>query len=424
MKISDQKEKILNKIKDQSKLIFCDDFEIVIQENYTKGIVYRNQKKIYQKSFEEVWVGLRILQRKQLGQAYGVISNDADISELVEKAILSSSHSQADPWFHFPVWRPWHNQIDQLKKNTINTLSEDIEPTSQGSVYSLEESIQSELLTSLIFRKSEKKSIFLESKDIDRNFMIYNEGGFFLKDKGVSQEFLQEKFKMLECAEDFSQQEIKNLLLSPQVLTKLLRFIVPIFDLKEKMEPPLLKGEKIFSECINLVASGTSPLSEMQKYFFDIEGVPIKKNTLVSRGILSNYFFDTYLASKENAMSSGNRVRYVGEPKPTLGAYYNYLEPNPHQSEKEICSEIESGAVVEFLEKIQIEPSQEVMKAKVFILGHGYEVLKSKKAPRRNIFIQCSIFDLLNNAVQLTNNIKFYGRIGSPWGLFKINPQK
>jgi PmbA protein len=272
--------------------------------------------------------------------------------------------------------------------------------------------------------KTEKKSILLESEDTDRSFTLYNDEGFFLKEKEISQEILQEKFKALSGAEDFSQDPIKTILLSPQVLTRLIRYIIPVFDLKEKYFTSLAKGEKIFSECINLVASGSSPLSEMQKYAFDLEGVPIKKNVLVSKGILQNYFFDTYLASKENAMSSGNRVRHVGDLKPSLGAFYNYIEPNPHQNEKEIFSDVESGLIIEFLDKIQLEPNQDILKAKVLILGHGYEVNKSKKIPRRNIFIQCSIFDLLNNAVQLTNNIKFYSRIGSPWALVKLKTQK
>ena len=68
------------------------------------------------------------------------------------------------------------------------------------------------------------------------------------------------------------------------------------------------KGETIASEMLTIVDDGTMPLGVNSRKM-DGEGVPMQATTLVAKGVLTNFFYDTYTGAKDQVASTGNALR-------------------------------------------------------------------------------------------------------------------
>ncbi|MCL4486354.1 MAG: metallopeptidase TldD-related protein [Nitrospirae bacterium] len=77
---------------------------------------------------------------------------------------------------------------------------------------------------------------------------------------------------------------------------------------------------------------------------FDGEGLPTRKKTLVDRGILTTYLFDTYSARKMRRHSTGNAVRSLGDG-PGVGVTNLVVAPGP-RSLDELVSGLSEGLLV------------------------------------------------------------------------------
>ncbi|MBN1456025.1 MAG: TldD/PmbA family protein [Methanomicrobia archaeon] len=68
------------------------------------------------------------------------------------------------------------------------------------------------------------------------------------------------------------------------------------------------KGETIASEMLAIVDDGTMPLGVNTRKM-DGEGVPTQSTTLLAKGVLTNFFYDTYTSAKDQVESTGNALR-------------------------------------------------------------------------------------------------------------------
>jgi PmbA protein len=77
------------------------------------------------------------------------------------------------------------------------------------------------------------------------------------------------------------------------------------------------RGRAVASPLVTLVDDGRLP-SGPASGRFDDEGVPARRNLLVSKGVLKGYYYDAYTAAKEGRKSTGNAGRpgIKGPPSP------------------------------------------------------------------------------------------------------------
>lgn len=97
-------------------------------------------------------------------------------------------------------------------------------------------------------------------------------------------------------------------------------------------------GEQIARPEWAVIDDGTMP-GKLGSAPFDSEGVPCRKTTVLSRGVLKNFLCNTYAARKLNLSSTGNAQ---GQG---VGPNNFYLKKGPHKPE-EIISSLDKGLIL------------------------------------------------------------------------------
>lgn len=104
------------------------------------------------------------------------------------------------------------------------------------------------------------------------------------------------------------------------------------------------KGQEIASEIITIVDDGTMPLG-VNSRMMDGEGIPAQATHLVENGVLKDFMYDSYTASKDGRESTGNAIRsYTDLPAP--GATNFIVNGSSKASKEEIIGEIREGLFI------------------------------------------------------------------------------
>lgn len=107
------------------------------------------------------------------------------------------------------------------------------------------------------------------------------------------------------------------------------------------------KGETVASEMLTIVDDGTMPLGVNSRRM-DGEGVPSQPTTLVEKGVLKNFLYDSYTAHKDDVESTGNALRGF-DSLPTPGATNFIIKGSTegrNTSKDEIIGELRDGLFV------------------------------------------------------------------------------
>ncbi|MCK6555496.1 TldD/PmbA family protein [Candidatus Binatia bacterium] len=112
-------------------------------------------------------------------------------------------------------------------------------------------------------------------------------------------------------------------------------------------------GTRIAPEHVTVVDDGTVAGGLGSKPF-DGEGLPTRRTTVVDRGILASYLFDTYSARRLGARSTGNAARSVGEA-PRVAPTNLFLVAGTHTPEAIVAS-VERGLYVTELIGFGVNP--------------------------------------------------------------------
>jgi PmbA protein len=107
------------------------------------------------------------------------------------------------------------------------------------------------------------------------------------------------------------------------------------------------KGETVASEILTIVDDGTMPLGVNSRKM-DGEGVPSQQTTIVERGVLQNFLYDSYTANKDGVESTGNALRGF-DNLPTPGATNFIIKEGAEEgkpSKDEIIGDLKEGLLV------------------------------------------------------------------------------
>jgi PmbA protein len=89
-------------------------------------------------------------------------------------------------------------------------------------------------------------------------------------------------------------------------------------------------GQTIMSTLVDIIDDGTMAWGLGTKPVDD-EGVPVTNKTVISKGVLNSYFYNTYTAKKEGVKSTGNAVRGGHKSLPGIGVTNFYIRPDENQ---------------------------------------------------------------------------------------------
>ena len=143
----------------------------------------------------------------------------------------------------------------------------------------------------------------------------------------------------------------------------------------------------------------------------DDELVPMQKKTVIDKGRLALYLYNTYAANKDRTVSTGNGIRGGFRGMPGVGVTNLYIAPGT-QTQEEILQSTPKGLLVtEIMGAHMANP----ISGDFSVGATGFWIEQGKKAyPVREITIAGNILDLMKNIDAVGSDLRFFGRIGSP----------
>lgn len=174
-------------------------------------------------------------------------------------------------------------------------------------------------------------------------------------------------------------------------------------------------AQKIFSEKITLYDNGVAP-SLLESRPFDDEGVPQNKKILVERGVIKQFLFNTYWgeeAKKQGLeeIATGNARRESPDSLPRISPTNLYLKEGTLFPQELLKLEKEVFEVLEVLGVHTINPI-----SGDFSLGISGIYYRNGEPVDYfcEMALSGNLFELLNRVIEVGQDLKFYGNIGSP----------
>ncbi len=173
-------------------------------------------------------------------------------------------------------------------------------------------------------------------------------------------------------------------------------------------------GDRIASERIDIVDDGL-----IDRYMgsrpFDAEGVPTRSKVPIEKGVLKGYLHNTYTAKKDGVSSTGNAVRSGFKSIPSVGITNLFIRPSAGSSElplTELISSVDDGIFI--TEAMGIHTANPI--SGDFSVGVTGIWIKGGKFsnPVKEAVMSGNILDLYRNVEACSDDLRFYGKIGSP----------
>jgi predicted Zn-dependent protease len=211
-------------------------------------------------------------------------------------------------------------------------------------------------------------------------------------------------------------------LLSPAAVAAILSPMSPWFSAEEVQagRSPLTDRRElpVFSKFIDLIDDGRHPLSP-EASPFDLEGSATQETKLVAAGVLRDYLYDTYAATRENRLSTGNFLRAQDAAGPAIGASVLYVKPSAVRAAT-LRRAVSQGL---FLQTITEVTAADRSPTSLQLRGNGWRVESGRCVePLRDVVLTVDAIDLFARAVGVGDDLAFFNRFGAPSILFEDVP--
>jgi PmbA protein len=174
-------------------------------------------------------------------------------------------------------------------------------------------------------------------------------------------------------------------------------------------------GEKVASNLVTIRDDGLLD-GGLQTWKFDGEGVPSQETSVVEKGVLKHFLYDSYTANKVGVESTGNAFRGGLAPytsTPVLAAT-NFTFTKGNKSPKSLINEIDNGLIVY---GVQGAHSSNPESGEFSVVATpAWKIEKGSVAYAVNgAMLVGTIFDVLKSVSALGNNTRKIGRLVAPW---------
>jgi PmbA protein len=143
----------------------------------------------------------------------------------------------------------------------------------------------------------------------------------------------------------------------------------------------------------------------------DDEAVPMRKKTIVERGRLAMFLYNTYTANKDKTESTGNGMRGGFKGLPGVGVTNLFIGPGKDPL-KGLIASLDRGL---FVTEVMGMHTANPISGDFSVGATGFWIEKGEKAyPVREITIAGNILDLMKHVNAVGSDLRFSGRIGSP----------
>ncbi len=416
----------------------ADSAEVFLRSYNSTSIEVKDQKVDAFERARDIGAGLRVLAGGRLGFAFTTDFSDGSFETLAREALENARNTEPDLFHTIPGKPPTPYQSVPIYDPDIVALTEkekiDRVMAMEREAFAVDPRIKRIRKASAGFSDAETLIMNTNSAEVSyRSTACSSSIEVVAEDKGESQagsEFdvsrFYRKLEIEKVGRKAAQRALDLLgakhidsrrapvVLEATVAQEFLSLMASGFSAEavQKKRSLLIGrlGQAIASEAVTILDDGllegglgTAPS--------DDEAVPMRKKTIVERGRLAMFLYNTYAANKDKTVSTGNGMRGGFKGIPGVGVTNLYVEPGKSPLDDLIASLDQGLFVTEVMGMHTANP----ISGDFSVGATGFWILKGKKAyPVREITIAGNVIDLMKHIDAVGSDIRFSGRIGSP----------
>ena len=171
-------------------------------------------------------------------------------------------------------------------------------------------------------------------------------------------------------------------------------------------------GQQVISATLDIMDDGLLPHGPGSKPIDD-EGVPSSTKSLVKKGVLGGFMYNSRTAKKEGRPSTGNAVRGRFSSVPSVGPLNMYISASEGTvSAKEIIASVRKGLYI--TDAMGMHTANPI--SGQFSIGvSGMWIENGELAyPVNEAVLSGNMLDLFGRVITVGDDLRFYGSIGSP----------
>jgi PmbA protein len=383
-------------------------------------------------------IGLRIILDAGLGFSYTSHLTPEAIDRLIEESFVNAINNEIDEYNGFPERGDEYPILDNYYDVDLKMVSEEdkIKKAILLEKSALDYDTRIKKIRLASYKDSENLTVILNSKGVDISFndtlcsvtilpVAEDDSGtetgwdfdfnrFYnrLEIEKVGITSAQRAIGMLGARRI----ETCNLpaVLAPNVSADLIGILRSSLSADSIQKGKSILGDKlqskIASSVVNLVDDGLMN-GGIGSAPVDSEGVSMRKTLLIKEGYLQNLLHNTYTARKWGLSSTGNNIRIGFKGLPYVGITNLFIEKG-QVSEEDLIKDIKEGIYIS--ETMGVHTANSI--SGDFSIGiSGYKIEGGEVlSPIKGIAISGNILSILNKIDGLADNLRFFGRVGSP----------
>lgn len=386
----------------------------------------------------DIGAGLRVLAAGRMGFAFTTDLSPGALRELAAAAVMNARNTEADPFQAIPgkPARPYPEVL--MHDPAIAALSErekiDRVMAMERAAFGVDPRIRRIRKAAASF--SESETLIMNSSSAEvlyRGTAVSGSIEAVAEDKGESQagwDFDVRRFyrdidieaigvraarKAVDLLGARTIASVKApVILESSVAQEILSIIAGGFTAESVQKKKSLfagkLGREILSPLITIVDDGlragglgTAPA--------DDELVPVSTKTIVDKGRLALFLYNTYTARKDKTVSTGNGIRGGFKGLPGVGVTNLFIEPGMHSLDA-LVADTDRGL---FVNEIMGAHTANPISGDFSVGATGFWIEQGRMAyPVREITISGNLLDVLKGVDAVAGDLRFAGRIGSP----------
>ena len=362
--------------------------EVLIMNTHGRSVYIEDSRPGVADDKFEVGLGIKVCLGKRIGFSSGTV-NHGSLEGIVDEALTIAKTTEEDPYFKsLPSGGKFSGQIKgAYSEETAQTDLEETAAKAVSTIRAAEKNRNVKVPLGLI-RLADYSLQVINSLGVDfshRGTMVFS----YFKSKatagenageGIEKEWstdiseidfeaigntIAEKALATMNAESFKEERNVTAVIVPTELEGLLsavEFATNAENVNKKRSPWINQLEaKVAEESLTIWDDGRYA-GGIRSALADDEGVETSKKTIISRGRLQSYIYDSYNANICGVKATGNGFRRGTRSiegtfaSPTSCTYANMVVQSGNKSLDDIVSRIDNGVLVEALATSEVNP--------------------------------------------------------------------
>ncbi len=427
-------EKVLSLSRDAQ----ADAAEVFLRSSASTSIEVKEQMVDAFDRAKDIGVGLRVFVNGRIGFAFTTDLSEPALNILAQSAITNARNTEPDPFQGIP-----NKPVDPYQSVTIydpelSALSEkekiDRVMAIERAAFAVDRRIKRIRKASASFSESETLIMNTHGAEVSyRSTVASSSIEVVAEDTGESQ-----------AGSDFDISRFFGKLMIEEVGRRAARKALDLLGARhiDSVKAPVVLEAEVAGEFLSMMASGFSAENvQKKKSLFigkldnevvspiitvfddgllegglgtapsDDEAVPTRRKTVIDKGRLALFLYNTYSANKDKTVSTGNGMRGGFKGVPGVGVTNLYIEPGK-SSFQDLIFSLDGGLLIT---EVMGMHTANPISGDFSVGATGFWVENGKKAyPVREITIAGNILDLMRHVDAVGSDLRFSGRVGSP----------